>query len=89
MGCNLAVLLFLWVATLLIFEQLEAPFKLFFNQCFVDLRVLSLYHLDYFLKKTSKFKKGMKVGSVSETDSAFRRQRPLKSWVKSWLSILI
>lgn len=54
MGCNLAVLLFLWVATLLIFEQLEAPFKLFFNQCFVDLRVLSLYHLDYFLKKNIK-----------------------------------
>lgn len=57
MGCNLALLLFLWVATLLIFEQLEAPFKLFFNQCFVDLGVLSLYHLDYFKEKKQNLEK--------------------------------
>lgn len=37
MGYNLALLLFLWVASMAVFEQLEAPFKLVFNQCLVDL----------------------------------------------------
>ena len=37
MGYILGLLLFLWVATMAAFEQLEAPFKLVFNQCLVDL----------------------------------------------------
>lgn len=71
MGYNLELLLFLWVATLTIFEQLGAPFKLVFNQCLVDLGFGSLYHLYYCFKK-ARIEKGMEAGTESDADMVLR-----------------
>lgn len=64
MGYNLALLLFLWVASMAGFEQLEAPFKLVFNQCLVDLVFLAIMPFMLPLKRQTFKKKRMKVGIV-------------------------
>lgn len=64
MGYNLALLLFLWVASMAVFEQLEAPFKLVFNQCLVDLVFFGHYAIYTTIKKAEIKNKRMKVGVV-------------------------
>lgn len=57
MGYNLALLLFFWVATMVVFEQLEAPFKLVFNQCLVDLGFFAIISFILPLKRQKLKKK--------------------------------
>lgn len=57
MGYNLALLLCLWVATMAVFEQLETPFKLVFNQCLVDLGFFCHYIIYTTIKKAEIKKK--------------------------------